>query len=207
MGSALAYDLAELDDRKRMGTSHRPHLGPEPGVDGPALGNQAVLRRLSPASEQVQAKPAAEEMASKAAGKALSYAQVAKLVQQNNYSGQSDALVIALIYKESTFEPSAKAKGSTASGLMQMTKTALKELQRVYPGEFASVDLTDPAQNVCAGCKYLALMIKRAKGDVTKGLEKFGTGPGYAASILAAEKALNAGPADPMAELRRLVHP
>jgi hypothetical protein len=207
VGAALGYtDASQLDERKRMGPSHRRDPGPAPGMGGPTIGNQARLRRKSAGDGEASgtAKP---QQKSPVKTQTLTYDEVAKLVAANNASSQSDALLIALIYKESNFDSSAKAKGSTATGLMQMTKTAVKELQRVYPGEFSKVDLTDPAENIRAGSKYLALMIERAKGVVATGLDKYGTGPGYSKSILAAETELKAKPADPMEVLRRLVHP
>ncbi len=113
----------------------------------------------------------------------LSFDKVANLVKENNRSGLSDSLVICLIYKESTFETKAKNPKSSAKGLMQMTKIACKDMKVQYK------DIDDPAANISAGTSYIALRIRRA-GDITKGLEGFGTGKGYAKGILECEKCL-----------------
>lgn len=61
----------------------------------------------------------------------LTHDQVSAFVAANNLSGQSDTVVIALIYKESRFEPAVVAATSSATGLMQMTTGAVAEVNRV----------------------------------------------------------------------------
>ena len=134
----------------------------------------------------------------------LTYAEVAKLVHDNNVSGQPDTLIVALIYKESRFDPTEKSKvaGSSATGLMQMTKTAVAEVNRVDKSKIDFATMTQGAANIATGSRYLALRIKRA-GNLKDGLNGFGTGPGYADGILAAQSQLTTlkQDGDPMAVL------
>lgn len=132
----------------------------------------------------------------------LTYSEIATLVKGNNKSDQRDELVIALIYKESRFDPSAKssAKNSTAAGLMQMTKTAVNEVNRVNKTSFAYDDMLTSSTNIQAGTMYLQIRIDRA-GSIQAGLNGFGTGRGYSISIIDAYNQLILGPRDPMAVL------
>jgi soluble lytic murein transglycosylase-like protein len=123
----------------------------------------------------------------------LDYSQIATFVTQNNKSSFSNFTVISLIYKESRFNPLAKASTSTATGLMQMTKTALGEVNRVKKTAFKHSDMTDPATNVQAGTTYLAICLSR-KGGESAALNYYGTGEGYSTKIIAAAAALAALP-------------
>lgn len=114
----------------------------------------------------------------------LSYGQMQGLVADNNMSQQSDALVIAVAWKESSFNPSSHATGSSAQGLMMVTRGAAREAGYRY------TDLLDPATNIRAGSTYLQMRIDWAHGDVKAGLNGYGTGPGYADNVLQAEHAL-----------------
>ncbi|UAJ09263.1 lytic transglycosylase domain-containing protein [Polymorphobacter megasporae] len=135
----------------------------------------------------------------------LSYDEIAALVSANNVSGQPDTLIIAVIYKESRFDPLEKSKvaGSSATGLMQITRTAVTEVDRVDKTKSDFTAMTSGAANIKLATRYLKLRIDRAGGDVAKGLDGYGTGPGYATSIVAANSRLTAlsKGGDPMAEL------
>ena len=122
----------------------------------------------------------------------MSYDDLAPIVATNNASGLSNELLICLIWKETSFDPSAAAKTSTATGLMQMTKGAVADVARNDSGQkgITHSDMTDAGKNVRAGSSYLGMRIKRAGGDVTKGLNGFGTGAGYSVNILECEKCL-----------------
>jgi hypothetical protein len=50
--------------------------------------------------------------------------------------------------------------------------------------------------NIKAGTSYLALRVKWAGGDVTKGLEGYGTGQGYADGIIKCEACLQSNCGD-----------
>jgi RHS repeat-associated protein len=117
--------------------------------------------------------------------KRLSYEEMVSLTASNNNSGQSNELIICLAWKESGFDPNAQQKApNTARGLMQVTKSAAKDVGANYD------NLYDPATNISAGSSYLRLRIKWAGGCVVSGLDGYGTGSGYSTSILECEKCL-----------------
>jgi len=120
----------------------------------------------------------------------LNLDQVIKLVADNNLSGLPNEMIVALIYKEDqALNPSQTVNGSSATGLMQVTKTALKELARVEDPSWLSVDRTDPTQNIRAGTLYVRVLIDRF-GSVSVALNRYGDGPGYSKAIIAATTAL-----------------
>jgi soluble lytic murein transglycosylase-like protein len=123
--------------------------------------------------------------------KTLSSADVRSHITANNQSTLSTELLLCLIWKESSFDPSLKSSGSTATGLMQVTKPAVNDVNRNTPKgiHFKHAEMTDPAKNIDCGTRYLQMRIDRA-GDTKKGLEGFGTGSGYADNILVCETCL-----------------
>jgi soluble lytic murein transglycosylase-like protein len=123
----------------------------------------------------------------------LSYSQIVTFVSLHNSSTFSDSTIIALIYKESGFDPTVKAGSSTATGLMQVTKTALNEVNRVDKTSFEHSAMKVPASNISVGTRYLRICQKR-KSSQSAALDYYGTGPGYSTSILAAAAALDALP-------------
>jgi RHS repeat-associated protein len=132
----------------------------------------------------------------------LSLAQVQVLIKENNKSNQSDNLILAQAYKESRFNQTIKAKTSSAIGLMQVTKGAVAEVNRVNGTSYKYGDMTDGAKNIQVGSSYDQIRIDRA-GSVLGGLNGYGTGTGYGNPILRAEADLNAHPADPYGVLVR----
>jgi len=132
----------------------------------------------------------------------LTYDEIKKKVADNNKSKQDDTLIIAAAYKESRFDTTAKAKTSTATGLLQMTKGAVKEVNRVNGTSYTHEDMKDADKNIAAASAYIQIMIDR-KGDVGKGLNAFGTGAGYSDNIIKASDDLQKSPADPMATLKK----
>jgi hypothetical protein len=136
------------------------------------------------------------------AGTPLTYARIVELVEANNKcSAVSTELLTALIWKESNFNPEAvnPAPGNTATGLMMITEDAVDDVNANMPVgiHFDHSSMTDAEKNIQCGTYYLGLRIKRAGNDVTKGLDRFGTGTGYSKNLFACEKCLKAGPADP----------
>jgi len=77
---------------------------------------------------------------------------------------------------------------------MQITKGAVSDVNNNTPKgtHYDHGELTDPAKNIQCGSYYVDLRIKRVGGDVKKGLEQFGTGPGYADNILTCETCMKA---------------
>jgi RHS repeat-associated protein len=120
----------------------------------------------------------------------LSYDKIAALAAANNRSGQSNELIICLVYKESSFNPYAIQKlPNTARGLMGVTTGAAQDMGADYS------KLADPALNISVGSGYLRRRINSkepfgAAGDVEEGLGKYGEGTPYADSILDCEKCL-----------------
>jgi membrane-bound lytic murein transglycosylase MltF len=123
------------------------------------------------------------------------YAQIKVLVKNHNKSTKlSDDFIVCLIWKESGFDDAVKNSQSSATGLMQMTKAAVTDVNKVTPKgvHYTHADMTDPAKNIECGTYYLDLRIKWAK-DVTKGVEGFGTGKGYATKIFTCEGCMKGG--------------
>lgn len=115
----------------------------------------------------------------------LTFDEVKKLVTANNLAtGIEDRLLICLIWKESGFDPAVQNSGSSAAGLMQMTKGAVAEVNRVRKTTYTHADMTDAASNIKAGSTYIDILMKRNGKDIAKALNKFGTGPGYSSSII-----------------------
>ena len=109
----------------------------------------------------------------------LSFTQVAALVSLHNKSTCSAMTVVSLIYKESRFNPGAATTDpkSTATGLMQTTRTAVTEVNRVYKTSYKFSDMTTAETNVKLGTQYLAICLKR-KATTAAALDYYGTGLG-----------------------------
>jgi len=116
----------------------------------------------------------------------LSYEQIKSLVVANNFSGNSNELITCVIWKESSFNPGVtgtpfrnrRGVPQVARGLMQVTQDAAKDAGFDYNRLF------DPAYNIQAGSTYLKLRIEWEGGNTVRGLNGYGTGPGYANNIL-----------------------
>lgn len=76
----------------------------------------------------------------------------------------------SVIDLESSWNPDAKAKGSSATGLGQLISSTAKQ--------YGVTDSTDPEQNIRATVKYLKDNIARYNGDVEKGVLAYHAGPG-----------------------------
>jgi hypothetical protein len=154
----------------------------------------------------IQTKYLFNQCATGACAKAIqyTYAQIQALVAANNNSGQSDDLIIAMAWKESSFEPGNQNSSSSAGGLLGVTSGVITELER--EGLWSrSFNVYDPAQNISAGSQYLAVRIQWAGGNVTQGLDGYGTGSGYATDILKAATDLQSNPS--IQTLQQDIHP
>lgn len=123
----------------------------------------------------------------------LAFDEVKKLAQDNNRSSKvSDRLLLCLIWKESGFNDAVKNSTSSATGLMQVTRAAVTDVNANTPKgvHYIHSEMSDSAKNVQCGSYYLDIRIKRAGGDIKKGIERYGTGSGYADNLLACEACL-----------------
>jgi hypothetical protein len=121
---------------------------------------------------------------------ALDFDTIKTLVAANNRSAVlSNELIICLIWKESGFDPTVRNASSSATGLMQITRAAVDDVNANTPKgtHYNHSDMSEADQNIQCGSYYLDLRIKRVGGDVKKGIERFGTGSGYADNLLAGE--------------------
>ena len=107
----------------------------------------------------------------------MSYDQIAQIVAQENRSGLSNELIICLIWKESSFDPLAQSRQTTARGLMQLTKSALATVQSNWTGFGGTTykGLSDATTNVSVGTAYVGTRVDWARGNVQKGLNGYGT--------------------------------
>lgn len=135
------------------------------------------------------------------------YDEIKKLVADNNKSVKlSNEFIICLIWKESGFNDAIKNASSSATGLMQVTKAAVKDVNdKCATGgvTYTHDDMKDAAKNIICGTLYLDLRIKWAK-DTTKGVEGFGTGAGYADKILVCEECMKSDSAHPQTALHKI---
>ncbi|MCL1056509.1 lytic transglycosylase domain-containing protein [Shewanella gelidimarina] len=77
------------------------------------------------------------------------------------------ALIRAVIHAESSFRPAAISK-TGAQGLMQLMPATAKEL--------GVTDAFKPSQNIQAGSRYLAQLLKRFDGDITLACAAYNAG-------------------------------
>ncbi len=95
----------------------------------------------------------------------LDFETVKQLVMDNNRSEKvSDRLLLCLIWKESGFDDASRNSTSSATGLMQVTKGAVADVNANTPQgiHFDHSDMTDGARNIQCGSCYLDVRIKRA---------------------------------------------
>jgi soluble lytic murein transglycosylase len=88
------------------------------------------------------------------------------------------ALLAAVIYQESRFDPQAESK-SGAIGLMQLLPETAKGIAlRTGGGRFEVADLYDPEINVRYGSWYLRHLLAKYDGDLDKALAAYNGGQG-----------------------------
>lgn len=91
------------------------------------------------------------------------------ILKYSEKEGVDPLLVKCMIKQESSFNPNAQSSVG-ACGLMQLTKST---------GDWLGVkDLYDPEQNIAAGTKYFAQLLKQFNNDVTLALAAYNAGPG-----------------------------
>jgi hypothetical protein len=121
----------------------------------------------------------------------LGLGDVKKLVSVNNLSTVlSNEFIVCLIWKECGFDPRPNQDGSSAIGMMQLTRGAVAEVNKLpsrFGQPFRYEDMTDNAKNIQCGTLYPDLRIKWAKNSISAGVNGYGTGQGYVDNILACE--------------------
>lgn len=130
------------------------------------------------------------------------YSQIKSIVEDNNESDIDNSVIVCLIWKESGFNPDIKSNqsNSSATGLMQITKTAVKEVNRVRKTSYNHDDMTNPELNVEVGTTYLDVFMKRFGQKLERALDAYGTGSPYHKSIIDCSdciKALKDGTSNP----------
>jgi RHS repeat-associated protein len=95
-----------------------------------------------------------------------------KVGQNNQCKKFPEKLTLCIILKESGGVPDAKNRGSSASGLMQLTRSTAKQVK------CERSKLFDPDYNIRCGTKYLCwIMDNFTGGDIAKTVRLFKTGP------------------------------
>ena len=126
------------------------------------------------------------------------YDQITALVAEHNKATDfSDALIVALAWKESSFDETVKnpAPGSTATGLMQITVGALQDVNNNTPAgvHFEHSEMIVGGRNIECGTYYLQILFGR-HGSKRAALSHYGTGDSYADQLLACETCLASTP-------------
>ena len=191
----LAHELAHVRQQNSGSGLWRQSVGEEvPAAESPE--EQEAERIAGAVGESAEPAPEGEQMTA-GKGAKLTAAQVTALIAGNNKSTASTELLLCLIWKESGFNAAAKNSSSSATGLMQMTKGAVTQVNKSTPKgvHFEHSEMTDAAKNIECGTYYVKIRTEWAGGDLKKGLEGFGTGPGYADKILTCESCVKEAPA------------
>ncbi len=99
--------------------------------------------------------------------------------QQASEKGLDPALIAAVIYAESRFDPRKSDAG--ARGLMQITPATAKLIERLSGGTtFVVSDLDDPDINIRYGSYYLRYLLDRYGGNEVAALAAYNAGIGNA---------------------------
>jgi len=113
----------------------------------------------------------------------------AKLREESAEVGLDPALVAALIWQESTFDPQA-VSGPGARGLMQVMPPTGRELARALGVKYHIDMLHDPDRGLELGTRYLRRMIDNYGGRVDRALAAYNAGPGRVSSWMRARPGL-----------------
>jgi soluble lytic murein transglycosylase len=105
------------------------------------------------------------------------------------HNGLDPALVAAVIYVESRFDPRARSPHG-AVGLMQVLPETAAQIARETGGvAFVPADLEDPAVNIRYGCYFLRSVLDQFGGDVVAAVAAYNAGAGAVGEWVAAARA------------------
>ena len=109
---------------------------------------------------------------------------MAAIVRESRRNGLDPMLVAAVIQVESRFDPFA-VSGAGACGLMQlMPPTARWLLEKgSNPAKIRPAHLFNPVLNIALGTSYLAQLMDRFDGDLTRALIAYNAGPSVARAL------------------------
>jgi soluble lytic murein transglycosylase len=115
---------------------------------------------------------------------------LAAIVRESRRNGLDPALVAAVIQVESHFDPFA-VSGAGACGLMQLMPPTARWLleKRSETTMLRPAHLFNPVLNIELGTVYLAQLMDRFDGDLTRALIAYNAGPGVARSLRRGSKA------------------
>jgi hypothetical protein len=145
--------------------------------------------------------------------KRLTYGQVLGLVNKNNKSALSDALILCLIWLESAFDVEAVSQ-TGALGLMQLTSAAVDTVNANTPKgvhfEYNHPTMFNAARNIQCGTHYLRILV-RLHHEIDTVLRHYGSAHPtseqarrYAANILNCQNCALQHPANIEACLHRI---
>jgi soluble lytic murein transglycosylase-like protein len=109
------------------------------------------------------------------------------IISEANAHGIDPAIIMAMAYKESSYNVNSVGDGGNSYGLLQIQpKWHYKRMQKL-----GCTDLLDPYQNVIVGIDYLCAQLARYDGHIGKALTAYnaghysGTITNYAKTIMA----------------------
>lgn len=138
---------------------------------------------------------------------------LAAIVRESRRNGLDPALTAAVIQVESRFDPFAVSHVG-ACGLMQLMPPTAQWLldtdDKDQAGKIKPAHLFNPILNIELGTMYLAALMNRFDGDLTKALIAYNAGPGTARQLVRGSKSwkkLEVYPKSVLAAYRTLLTP
>ena len=99
------------------------------------------------------------------------------IIETAEFYGIDPAIIFAMAYRESTYNTKAIGDGGNSLGLLQIQERWHSKRM----GRLGADNLLDPYQNVLVGVDFLAELLERYDGNMTKALVAYNKGhyPGY----------------------------
>lgn len=103
--------------------------------------------------------------------------KIKKIVRRESQKFALDyKLVMAIILTESGGNPKAISK-KNAQGLMQIMPSTAKQIARNLNIKYDKEIILKPDINICIGCYYLHILLRKFSGDLRSTLAAYNTGP------------------------------